>query len=61
MKMTVITHPPYSSDLAPCDFFLFPKMKQKLKERQFDTIEEIQPESPRPLDTLTEKDDQEAF
>jgi len=25
---TVISHPPYSSDLAPCDFFLFPTMKK---------------------------------
>ncbi len=23
-------HPPYSPDLAPCDFFLFPKLKAKL-------------------------------
>jgi hypothetical protein len=26
---TVIPHPPYSPDLAPCDFFLFPTMKKK--------------------------------
>jgi hypothetical protein len=37
--------------LAPCDFFLFPKMKLKLKGRRFDTTEEIQAESPRVLDT----------
>jgi hypothetical protein len=49
----------YSPDLAPCDFFLFPKMKLKLKGRQFDTIEEIQAELQRVLDTLTEKDFQE--
>jgi hypothetical protein len=36
-------------------------MKLKLKGRQFDTIEEIQAESQRVLDTLTEKDFQEAF
>jgi hypothetical protein len=40
-KMAVIPHPPYSPDLAPCDFFLFPKMKLKLKGRRFDAIEEI--------------------
>jgi hypothetical protein len=39
--MAVDPHPPYSPDLAPCDFFLFPKMKLKLKGRRFDTIEEI--------------------
>ena len=53
--MAVIPHPPYSPDLAPCDF-LFSKMKLKLKGRQFDTIEEIQAESQRLLDTLIEKD-----
>jgi hypothetical protein len=59
--MAVIPHPPYSPDLARCDFFLFPKMKLKLKGRHFDTTEEIQAESPRVLDTLTEKHFQEAF
>jgi hypothetical protein len=51
----------HSSDLAPCDFFLFPKMKLTLKGRWFDTTEEIQAESQGVLDTLTEKDFQEAF
>jgi hypothetical protein len=59
--MAVIPYLPYSSDLAPCGYFLFPKMKLKLKGRCFDTIEEIQVESQRVLDTLTEKDFQEAF
>jgi hypothetical protein len=36
-------------------------MKLKLKGRRFDTIEEIQAESQRMLDTVTEKDFQEAF
>jgi hypothetical protein len=54
--MAVIPHPPYSPDLAPCDFFLFPKIKLKLKGHRFDTIEEIHAESQRVLDTLTEKD-----
>jgi len=59
--MAVIPHPTYSPDLAPCDFFLFPKMKLKPKGCQFDTIEEIQAKSPRVLDTLIGKDFQEAF
>jgi len=43
-KIAVTPHPPYSPDLAPCDFFLFPKMKLKLKGRRFDTTEEIEAE-----------------
>jgi histone-lysine N-methyltransferase SETMAR len=30
-KVSVLEHPPYSPDLAPCDFFLFPKIKYALK------------------------------
>jgi hypothetical protein len=36
-------------------------MKLKLKGRRFDTIEDFQTESHRVLDTVTEKDFQEAF
>ncbi|PNF42588.1 hypothetical protein B7P43_G03094, partial [Cryptotermes secundus] len=57
----IVPHPPYSPDLAPCDFFLFPKMKIKLKGRRFDTAEEIQAETHTVLDTLTKKDFQDAF
>jgi hypothetical protein len=28
-------HPPYSPDLAPCDFFLFPRMKGQKKGERF--------------------------
>jgi hypothetical protein len=54
-------HPPYSPDLAVCAFFLFPKMKLKLKGCQFHTTEEIQAELQTVLDTLIEKNFQEAF
>jgi hypothetical protein len=59
--MALIPHPPYSPDLAPSDIFLFSKMKLKPKLLRFDTTEEIQAESSRVLDTLTEKDFLEAF
>jgi hypothetical protein len=59
--MSVIPHPPYSPDLAPCDFLLFPKINLKLKGHQMDTNEENQVESQRVRDTLTEKDLQEVF
>jgi len=54
MKMTVIPQPPYSLDLlAPCEFFLSPKMKLKLKGQHFDIIEEIQTISQDAMKTLT--------
>ena len=32
---------PYSSELAPCDFWFFPKLKYPLKEERFEDVEEI--------------------
>jgi len=35
-QITVLEHPACSLDLAPSDFFLFPKIKEILKGRHFD-------------------------
>jgi hypothetical protein len=40
-QVTVLPHPPYIPDLAPCDFFFFPHLKQKLHRRRFQSAEEI--------------------
>ncbi len=58
---TTFRHLPYSPDLAPCDFFLFPKMKLQLKGRRFDGLEDIQRESQNVLGKLREQDFQHAF
>ncbi len=34
-NVQLVSHPPYSPDLAPCDFFLFPKVKEKLRGIRF--------------------------
>jgi histone-lysine N-methyltransferase SETMAR len=34
-KVVVLLHPAYSPDLTPCDFFLFPKLKDALSGRRF--------------------------
>jgi len=59
--MTVVPHPPFSPDHAPSEFFLFPKLKIKLKGRRFQTLEEIQAESQAVLNTLRKNDFQESF
>jgi len=38
----VVPQPPYSHDLSPCDYFLFPKLKFHLKGRHFGTVENIE-------------------
>ena len=39
--LQLLEHPPYSPDLAPSDFFLFPEMKRQLKGRRFEDRNEI--------------------
>jgi transposase len=41
-------HPPSSPDLSPCDFWLYEILKQKMKERVFQSEEQI-------LATITER------
>jgi transposase len=40
-QITVLERPPCSPDLAPNDFLLFPKIKEILKGRHFDDIDDI--------------------
>jgi hypothetical protein len=41
LSCKLLSHLPYSPDLAPCDFFLFPKMKKLLGEKRFASNEEV--------------------
>ena len=34
-KVKVLNHPPYSPDLSPCDFFLFPTLKKMLSGNKY--------------------------
>jgi histone-lysine N-methyltransferase SETMAR len=36
-----LRHPPYSPDLAPLDFCVFPRLKADLRGRRFDTEDKI--------------------
>ena len=60
-QTSVVPHPPYSPDLAPADFFLFPKLKTTLKGYRFQTIGGIQENAIRELPAITESAFQEAF
>jgi len=51
-NIPALPHPPYSADLAACDFFFF----HKLKGHHFGTMGKIQNVVTDELHTLTEKD-----
>ena len=40
-KLQLIDHPPYSPDLAPCDFMLFPKLSEKLAGIHFRRVQDL--------------------
>ena len=41
LNIEPLQHPPYSPDLAICDFFLFPTVKDHLRGRKFESREEL--------------------
>jgi transposase len=41
LKFEVLSHPPYSPDLAPCDFHFFPHLKRDLKGTHFTSDDEV--------------------
>ena len=41
-QITQVIQAPYSPDLVPCDFWLFPQLKSPLQGKRFQTINEIQ-------------------
>ena len=52
MGIKTVPHPPYSPDLAPCDFWLF----RKLRGSRYETIEEMEEALTKVIDTLTQED-----
>jgi [histone H3]-lysine36 N-dimethyltransferase SETMAR len=37
----ILPHPPYSPDLAPCDYYIFPNLKRWLAGKRFHSNEEV--------------------
>ena len=57
MGIKTLPQPPYTPDLAPCDFWLF----LKLRGSRYETIEEIKDAVTKVIDTLTQEDFHGAF
>ena len=57
MGIKTVRHPPYSPDLAPCDFCLSLKLRGCL----YETIEEIKEAMTKVIDTLTQENFHEVF
>ena len=57
MGIKTVPHSPDSPDVAPCDFWLFPK----LRSCRYETIEEMKEAVTKDIDTLTQEDFHGAF
>ena len=57
MGIKTVPHPPYSPDFAPCDFWLFPK----LRGCRYETTKEIKEAVTKVIDMLTQEDFHGAF
>lgn len=59
--ITQVRQAPYSPDLAPCDFWLFPKLKRPLKGSRFETREHIMANATTELQAIRKQDYQTCF
>ena len=57
MSIKTVPQPPYSPDFAPCDLWLFPK----LRGYRFETTEEMKEAVTKIIDTLTQENFHGAF
>jgi len=60
-QITVLEHPTYSPDLVPNDFFLFPKVKEILKGRHFDDIDDFRSNTTATLKAIPQNQFQNCF
>lgn len=60
-ETVVVPQAPYSPDMAPCDFFLFPRLKLPLRGHRFESIEAIKENSLRELKAIPEIDYHKCF
>ena len=57
MGIKILPQPPYNPELAPCNFWLFPK----IRGCGYETIEEMKEAVTKVIDTLTQADFHGAF
>ena len=54
-QIAALDHPPFSPNLAPCDFWLFPRLKIVIKRTHFSSSEEITASVTKELKSLKQE------
>ncbi len=57
----MVPHPPYSPDLAPSDFFLFPRLKSELRGHRFRTVNDLKIAVQRTLRQIPQQEYRDAI
>ena len=60
-NMMVIPHPPYSPDVAPCDFFLLPRTTWQMKGKSFADVSEVKKKMLEVLNNISTEEFQKCF
>jgi hypothetical protein len=60
-NIPLICQAPYSPDIAPCDFWLFPKLKMPMKGTRFKSREDIMRNATAQLNRIPQKAFQKCF
>ncbi|EZA53809.1 Histone-lysine N-methyltransferase SETMAR, partial [Ooceraea biroi] len=59
--IVMLDRPPYSPDLAPCDYFLFPKLKIAVKGTRYNDITDIEAAVTEVLNDISKQDLERSF
>jgi len=60
-QIVTINHSPYSPDLAPCNYFLFPKLKIAMKGHHYDDVDDIKGAVTSVLKAIPKTDIEKSF
>jgi len=60
-NVTVFPHSPVLPDFAPCDFFLFPRMKRQMKWKRFADVSEVKKKTLEVLNNISTEEFQKCF
>ena len=61
IKIVQLCRPPYIPEIAPCNFWMFPKLKMALKGKRFDDNEMIQSNATRELKAIPKSAFEDCF
>ena len=60
-KIVQLRQPPHSPKIAPCDFWIYPKLKMALKGKRFDDIQTIKSNATRELKAIPKSAFEDCF